>query len=292
MGKRPLAFSSLFSRWVAVFACGPALFAVDADKSRFNLFNPTPAGLMREMRTDRPDKTESPFTVDAGHFQAELDIVNYTYDRFNGIPGDVRTEAVGIGPINLKVGILNNADLQLVIQTYHSVRVHNFTTRQVIENRGFGDILPRLKLNIWGDDGGRSAFALMPFLKLPTNDDGIGNSSVEGGLILPLSLSLPYGFDMGVMTEVDFLRDSFGPGRHSEFVNSITFSHDLVGELSGFLEFFSSVSTESRSEWVGTLDVGLAYLLIKNVQLDAGAFFGVTRSAEDINPFLGISWRF
>ncbi len=292
MGKRPLAFSSLFSRWVAVFACGPALFAVDADKSRFNLFNPTPAGLMREMRTDRPDKTESPFTVDAGHFQAELDIVNYTYDRFNGIPGDVRTEAVGIGPINLKVGILNNADLQLVIQTYHSVRVHNFTTRQVIENRGFGDILPRLKLNIWGDDGGRSAFALMPFLKLPTNDDGIGNSSVEGGLILPLSLSLPYGFDMGVMTEVDFLRDSFGPGRHWEFVNSITFSHDLVGELSGFLEFFSSVSTESRSEWVGTLDVGLAYLLIKNVQLDAGAFFGVTRSAEDINPFLGISWRF
>jgi len=32
------------------------------DKSGYNLFRPTPDALLREMATDRPDKTESAFT--------------------------------------------------------------------------------------------------------------------------------------------------------------------------------------------------------------------------------------
>jgi len=48
------------------------------DKSQFHLFHPTPDALMREMATDRPDKTESAYTVDAGHFQVEMDLLSYT----------------------------------------------------------------------------------------------------------------------------------------------------------------------------------------------------------------------
>src|SRR5437764_1052507 len=39
-----------------------------ADKSSYTLFNPTPLNLMRDLNPDRPDVTESPFTVDAGHY--------------------------------------------------------------------------------------------------------------------------------------------------------------------------------------------------------------------------------
>src|SRR4051794_40660281 len=52
------------------------------DKSSYSLWNPPPRQLMREFNTDRPDLTESPFTVDAGHFQIEMDILNYSYDRY------------------------------------------------------------------------------------------------------------------------------------------------------------------------------------------------------------------
>src|SRR2546427_10202185 len=88
------------------------------DKGKYNLFNPTPRELMREMNTDRPDKTESPFTVDAGHFQIEADILNYTYDRYNPARTDTRAETVSIAPMNLKVGLWKDADLQLLLQTY------------------------------------------------------------------------------------------------------------------------------------------------------------------------------
>jgi hypothetical protein len=266
------------------------VFAVD--KNQYHLFNPTPRELMREMSTDRPDKTESAYTVDAGHFQFEMDVLNYSYDRDNGLPGDTTIESVAIAPINLKLGLCNRADVQLVLEPYTSVRTHMRATRQVEKQRGFGDVTVRLKGNMWGNDGGLTALALMPYVKLPTNQDDLGNNSVEGGLIVPLAVELPWGWGMGVMTQFDFIRDESGSGHHPEFVNTVTFAHDIVGNLGGYVEFFSAVSTERGSEWIGTVDAGLTYALTEDIQLDAGINIGVTRSADDWNPFLGISWRF
>lgn len=263
-----------------------------ADKSGFNLFNPTPRDLMRELSTDRPDKTESPYTVDAGHFQIESDLVNFSYDAYNGDPSDTRTESWSFANTNLKVGLLNNVDLQLVVSTFNHVRAEDRTARIVDESSGFGDIITRLKINVWGNDGGTTAFGVMPFVKFPTAQNNLGNDAVEGGLILPLAISLPAEWQMGLMTEFDFNRDSSGSGYHPEFINTITVSHSIVGELSGYVEFFSSVSTEDESEWIGTVDLGLTYGVSDDIQLDAGVNVGVTRAADDINPFVGLSWRF
>jgi hypothetical protein len=230
--------------------------------------------------------------VDAGHFQFEADILSYAYDRHNTAFSNTRVESVSIAPVNLKAGLCNNVDLQLVIETYTSVRVHDVSTGAVQKSRGFGDIIPRLKWNIWGNDGGATALALMPFVKVPTNQDDLGNSSVEGGVILPLAAQLPYDWGIGLMTEFDFNRDSVGSGHHAEFIHSITFNHDIVDNLAGYVEFFSLVSAETGSDWVGTVDIGLTYALSDDIQLDGGVNLGVTRSADDINPFLGISWRF
>jgi hypothetical protein len=262
------------------------------DKSEYTLFHPTPRDRMREMSTDRPDKTESAFTVDAGHFQIEADILSYSYDRYNSAYTDTHVETVRIAPMNLKVGLCNSVDLQLVIETYTSIRVHDFATGVVQKNRGFGDITPRLKWNIWGNDGGATALALMPFVKLPTNQDDLGNNSVEGGVIVPFAAQLPYDWDVGLMTVFGYNRDSVGSGHHAEFIHTITFGHDIVDKLAGYVEFFSLVSAETGSDWVGTVDIGFTYALSDDIQLDGGVNIGITRSAEDINPFLGISWRF
>jgi hypothetical protein len=268
--------------------------ADSGDKSQYTLFNPTPKELMREMITDRPDKTESPYTVDAGHFQFEMDLVNYTYDRERAGGVDTRVDAFAIAPINLKVGLCNQADLQVVVETWNYVRTETSGAGATLHQRGFGDVTTRLKYNFWGNDGGKTAFAAMPFVKLPTNQDELGNNSVEGGLILPLAVGLPLDFGMGLMTEFDFNRDATGNGRHTEFVNSVTFSHDrlLVKDLGGYVEFFSLVSAESGFRWIGTVDLGVTYGLSENVRLDAGVNIGVTKAADDVNPFVGLSWRF
>lgn len=244
------------------------------------------------MSTDRPDKTESPFTVDAGHFQLEMDLVTYSHDRDRSQGGDVTVDAWSIAPLNLKAGLTPNCDLQLMISPYQRTRVADHQAGTVDRRSGFGDMTVRLKRNIFGNESGRVALGVMPYVKCPTSQDDMGNGGVEGGVIVPLGLELPAGFGLGLMSQVDILRDATGDGYHPEFVHTITISHAIVGNLSGYVEFFSSVSTESGSEWVGTVDLGLTYGLTENVQLDAGVNLGVTRSADDINPFAGVSVRF
>jgi hypothetical protein len=259
-----------------------------ADKSGYNLFNPAPLDLMRELTPDRPDKTESPYTVDAGHFQLEMDFVNYTEANADG----ARTETWNVAPVNLKVGVLNNVDVQIILDDYLHVRTVNPVAGTAATQSGFGDFTTRVKINLWGNDGGETAFGVMPFVKFPTNTDHLGNDAVEGGLIFPLAVKLPAGWDMGLQTEVDFLQNDANDNYHEEFDNMVTFDHKIVGKLSGYCEFFSSVSTESGASWVGTVDVGLEYLVTKDVQLDCGCNFGVTHAADDLNPFAGITVRY
>ena len=87
--------------------------APSADKWQFHLFNPTPTNLMREMSTDRPDQTESPYTVDAGHIQIEMDFVSWTRDNGN--------DDFAFANTNFKIGLLNNVDLQIVLNGFNTL---------------------------------------------------------------------------------------------------------------------------------------------------------------------------
>jgi hypothetical protein len=249
------------------------------------------AAELRDLSTDRPDATESPYTVDAGHIQVELDAVRFTSDRHNVERSGTRVEAWSFGEANLKVGLLRNIDLQIVAPAWQEVRISDRATG-VTRQRGFGDLTVRLKWNLWGNDGGTTAFALMPFVKIPTGDDDLGNGAVEGGLIVPLAVELPGGWAMGLMAEFDYLEDGDGRGFHTEFVNTITFSHDIIGPLGGFVEFVSVATTERNADWIGQVDLGLTFAVNENVQLDAGVNLGVSRAADDLSTFVGISWRF
>ena len=259
-----------------------------SDKSGYNLFNPTPSNMMRELSPDRPDKTESPYTVDAGHYQVEMSFVEFTKNQSEGI----RTETWNATPVNFKVGLTNATDLQLVFDNYLNVRTKDLAAGTTSTQSGFGDFTMRLKINLWGNDGGKTAFGILPFVKFPTNTNHLGNNSVEGGVIFPLAVKLPGGWDMGMESAPLFVRNSDVHGYHTEFVNTVTFDHDLFGELGGYVEFFSDVSTESGSDWVGTVDVGLNYGLTENILLDCGVNIGVTHSADDVNLFTGITIRF
>ncbi len=261
------------------------------DKSRYNLFNPTPSEFMREMSADRPDKTDCPFTVDAGHFQIEMDFANMTCNQPNSARGNVRFTAFEIAPMNLKVGLLNDLDFQLVYTSYRWEKPDNRDMGTTERNSGFDGITPRLKLNLVGNEGGFFALALIPFVKLSLRSGHLGNDSTEGGLGIPYSFDIP-GWDVGFQTTFHLNRNGAGSGYHAEFDNSVSIGHPIIGKLSLSAEFFSSVSTEQNSDWVGTVDTWLTYQVSKNLRLDGGVYFGVTPAANDWHPWIGMTWRY
>lgn len=246
---------------------------------------------MRELSTDRPDQTESPYTVDAGHFQIEMDLANGVLEHDRSSGGDLRSQVWGFGGVNLKAGLLNNVDIQFVLDGYVDSRVKDRTTGVTADDSGFGEVTTRLKINVWGNDGGTTAFAVMPFLKWPLSQSSLRNGKTEGGIILPLAVELPAGWGLGLMTEIDFVRDASNDF-DTEYFNTITVGHDIVGNLGGYVEFAALFTPESDAQWQGQVGVGLTYGISENIQLDAGCNFGVTRVAPDLNPFLGLSWRY
>ena len=234
-----------------------------------------PAAELRPLSTDRPDTTESPHTVDAGHFQFEMEIANWTR---NG-----RECEFSLGELNSKIGLNASTDLQVVTPFYTHVRDGG---------EGFGDVEIRLKHNLWGNDEGPTALALMPFIKLPTANGDLGNGEFEGGLIVPFGFEGPAGWDCAVMAEVDIEADDDGSGHHLVGVASATTSHSLTENTGFFLELVSVLSAESESHWEAYFNTGMTWAVTPAWQLDGGIRVGLTNASTDFTPFLGMSTKF
>jgi hypothetical protein len=260
--------------------------AAPPDKSQFTLFDRTPRELMREMSTDRPDTTESPYTVDAGHFQVEMSIAQFTRDRAEG----VKTETLEALPVNIKAGLLNNVDVQLLIDPYVNQRVKS-AGRRSSRDDGFGDTTLRLKVNLLGNDGGPIAVGVMPFVKFPTAVGALGNGRAEGGLIVALAAALPGGFDVGTMAEFDVLRDAANRGYGTAVLHTLTLGHELYGPFQGYVEYAGTAPIDTGETYQAVLGAGMTLGLGPDVQLDAGVNVGLSDSADDIQAFVGVSFR-
>lgn len=256
------------------------------DKGQYNLFNPTPRELMREMSTDRPDTTESPATVDAGHVQIETSIFDYGRTRQSGVTEEVFTW----GAMNVKLGLLNNTDIQFVFDAYTEVRTndHAADTTETVE--GFSDLQVRLKVNLWGNDGGRTALAFFPFIKIPTGSD-LSNDNVEGGVILPFSVELNDRVGLGLMFETDFVYDEESRGYEAEFVHTAVLGFSLTDKLGAFIEY-AGIAGSTDFAYQAIADGGFTYAVTEDLRLDAGVRVGLNEAAEDFGAFAGLSVRF
>jgi hypothetical protein len=263
-------------------------FAEDAapDKSNYTLFDPTPAAEMRSFSTDRPPKANSPYTVDAGHFQYETDIVVYGHGNTDG----VKTQDWTVFDPTLKLGLTNTIDAELQITPYESFVTESAGNTTSIS--GIGDTFARLKINVLGDDQGPVAVALLPYVKLPTARSGLGNDSVEGGLILPISLSAPGGFTIIVMPEIDYLKDTSDSGYHGVFDFLINVSHPLTNRWTFYTEVYTSHSFQAQNTPIYTLDEAMTYALGPNLQLDFGGNFSLNSVAPRVQLYTGLSQRF
>ena len=129
------------------------------DKSSYNLFHPTPQLLLREMEA----LYENPYTVDAGHAQVETYPFGYRLHR-ERVDGQTRvSDGWTFAPTNLRIGILNHVDLQLAFAPYTTLSIKDATSHASERHQGFGDLVARTRVNLWGNDGGKTAGALTPF---------------------------------------------------------------------------------------------------------------------------------
>ena len=235
--------------------------------------------MARDLSTDRPDQTESPYTVDRGRYQAEFHLAAVARD-FEG----ARPSWQFIG-LNLKRGLSGSTDIQIVAPGLESIPTAGG------RESGFGDVALRLKWNAKGNDADGFAYGFMPFVSFPTGGEGFTAGGFEGGLIVPAAFPLTERIGMGVMAEGDIVRDADGSGAHAEVFFTATVSRDLRGPLGGFVELTERLRPEAEGKPESMLDIGTTYSVGEDLQLDAGVQWGWSGPEKSSAIFVGFSAR-
>ena len=258
------------------------------DKSGYTLFKSTPTDQMRSFSTDRPTKSDTPYTVDAGHYQYESDALNWAYNHHQ-----TTTSNLLIADPTLKVGLTNRTDLELALTPINVNYSHVRGTNSKDTAAGFGDVYTRLKYNIFGNDSGDYALAVVPYVKAPTAAHNVGNNHWEGGGYVPFIAAMPYDWMLNITNELDIYENAALNGHHVNYSGLINFSHSVFDDsLTGYVEFWSDVNNDANTVTQYTADFALSWIVKDNLQLDAGINVGLNKAANDLQPYVGISQRF
>lgn len=239
----------------------------------------------RPMSTDRPDTTESAYTVPAGMFQIEASFFDYARnaDASQGAASDIWL----YGQVNMKAGLAHHTDLQVIVNS-HAVAGES-ERGDSTSTTGFGDITVRLKQNLFGNDSGPVAMALMPYITIPTHT-GVSDESWAGGLIVPLSVTLSDRVSLGLMIEGDLVHDPESGGYDLEWLHSATLGFSLTETLGMYVELVGIAGQDT--DYIGIFDAGLTFAVTDSLIFDAGVRIGMNRPAPDFGVFSGVSFRF
>jgi hypothetical protein len=238
-----------------------------------------PCVLGRELATDRPDTTESAMTVPKGRFQVEAEVLAHSWN-------DGRSASFTVGESLLKYGVTDRFDVHLNVPTYAGVRGEDGAWRE-----GFGDLALRMKYNLWGNDEGRSALGILPYVSAPTAADGVGAEGWEFGVAFPFSLDLTDRLGLGMQQQFDWVEGGNG-GKDFEWLQAVVLGVSLTKKAGVFVEGVTVLRFEGDMATDVSVNFGGMYRFTPECQLDAGIRVGLAGEVEDAQLFLGWSQRF
>ena len=287
-------------------ATAPAPAAVD--KSAYTLFHPVPDDQQRAFNPDRPSTTTGPFTVDAGHVQLEASFAQYTHDRSAAAAGGDGGYQVSAGPAEVRVGLTEHTEVDLTLMPFlyqHTPAAAGVAAAPTTGSKatrgaaspayasGFGDLQLQAKLNLLGDDGGDVAFAIVPYLTLPTASatKGLGTGRAQGGVILPAQANLPADFVLAGQVEFDFPRNDADTTTGFDVLHTVELSHPIAGPLDAFGEYVGVAPVRLGHGYQAYANTGLTYQIGDNLQLDAAVDLGLSRDTPRYTIQAGITVR-
>jgi hypothetical protein len=238
----------------------------------------------------RAQVTENPLTVSPGHFLVRMDVLSLNLQNQASTPDNTRYAAVGAGETFVTTGLAEHVDLEVGLELFLHSRLK--TNGATTSSSGIGDLYLRPKWTFWSDAGLQALAAVMPYVKLPTNSGGVGNHSLEGGVILPWSMALDRGFRTSAMAEWSVLRNDADTGYGSDWFASLALQSDLNPSVGVYAETTLNVTSEGISHTALAAGGGLTVEAIRSVQLDLAVYAGLTRAAADWNPVVRLRWHF
>lgn len=235
----------------------------------------------------RPGKSTAPCTVPRGRFQIETSLADWSLKRGGG----ERDTSLIAGETTFKYGLTDRSDIEIDVTPWQRATSRTGSSRQ--NTSGVGDVVVGYKQGLSSNDAPLRA-ALLPFVKIPTAKHSLGNGKWEAGILVPILFSIgKTPLSVNLTPELDWAADAGGHGHHAAMAQVASLGWQVSEKL--------SVSADVWGGWdwdpAGTVrqasaDGSVAYLVSKDVQLDAGANLGLNRNTPDVELYTGVSLRF
>ncbi len=232
---------------------------------------------LRDFNADTPGKSYTPYTVAEGYFQLESDLVHVTSGT-----GTVTVQS--LDPV-FKYGLTD--DVEIEVQTGGLVSMSGGGGSRI----GYGDTIPAIKWNVFGNDWQIFTAAIRFGVKLPTAARGLGNGAVEFAITAPVQVALPFGLSLQVQQEVDLLKNQNDTGRHFDYQEDVSISRSF-GQTTVSAEAFAESATDPNSHALYTADIGVGYAVTSTVVISFGAYVGLNKFAPHIEGYTGFAFRY
>lgn len=266
------------------------IFAVNtAHAEKYSLFNPVPAAKLRPISTERPSKSNSVATIDAGHVQIETSFYSLKKNDDSGVK--TKTQSA-LETTTLRLGLTQSDEFSIAVSPFNWQKIKDSNEQTTQSDNPASDVFITFKHNHLDDDGSGLSLALIPYLKIPTNDSHEANNHYEGGLRSKYEGALGNEVGFGYMFDVGAVRKSDNSSYVTSFSNIIDFSKSVTDKTSLYVEFFSYKTLENGTSAQNTLDFGSTHQVSKNFVIDAAINFGVSKAADDLLFITGASYRF
>lgn len=277
---------------LSLIAASASAETAPAAKTYSPLFAPVAIEDRNALSVDRSNFTYSPLGINSGVFQLETSIVEYTQDdKIPGVDGQLKQFA--FGTTSLRFGMTKNFEAQLITTAHVTARFKD-ATGAVTQDDGFGDTLLQTRYTVAGNDGEKVGFALIPYVKLPTNTLDFFNDKLEYGLQAPVSYTVndkvsalaSVGFDLNYDTASV---NSYDLNPFASAVVWYTATPDLFLFAEIYGKKFTGWGKDDLLSWVGT---GGVYQFTKDTALDFGVNLGLSEIAPDVYTRVGFTVRF
>ncbi|OUJ75099.1 transporter [Hymenobacter crusticola] len=258
---------------------------IPVDKHQYKLFNPTPRKYMRPLVPDRPGITDSPYTVDAGHFQLEDD----GFRLINGRQRGSHEREFYVNHMLLKLGLTDKTDVQLQVESYIvDKQWQDSGNDSPLRQAGFGDLTLRVKRNIVGDDNKPFALAVLGLVRMPTGHN-VGEGGTELGLSVPVVYKLPHHWNVGGQVAGVWSYDRETSSHYSQLTPTLTVDREFAKWLEGFVELVGYWDMRGAA-WRTSVNLGPQFDIGDNLQIDFGTHIALDRQT-DHEYFIGFSFR-
>ncbi|SHJ71105.1 Putative MetA-pathway of phenol degradation [Hymenobacter daecheongensis DSM 21074] len=250
----------------------------------YSLFRPVPRDSLQELRPDRPGVSESPFTVDAGHFQLETDLLRLVNnDQQAHHERDFR-----VNQALLKIGLSTRTDLQIGLDSYTWEKQWD-DDREPERHQGFGDLTVRVKRTLLGGAPNQpAALGIIGLVHLPVGPE-VGLKVPEYGLVVPFSYDFSKEFNLQVQVLSNLNYDGEQGHRFLLLAPSTAIDYEFSPKISAFAELASFWDTRQQA-WQASFNLGPQLHIGDNVILDGGTHLALTRDTDQ-EYFLGLSFR-